>query len=185
MSQPTLGEAIAREGKVVEHCLRVIDRGLRRCNAALEALQPKQPGRITLLETKKDLRGKTQLTSIRWRVVRWRIRYQKSDGEVVWEAEPLPLTGAGRRVSSRFAFHDTEAQVRQALKAAIALIAWRGRVLQTASNFMNGMHSHNLFGIEQAAKNIDIAARAADEGARIRTRVREEAARIAREQSGA
>ena len=51
MAKESLTDMVAREGRAVAHCLRVIDRGLRRCNAALEALQPKQPGRITLLET--------------------------------------------------------------------------------------------------------------------------------------
>ena len=59
----------------------------------------------------------------------------------------LPLRGAARRTSSKFGFHDTEPQVREALKAAVALIEWRGRVMRTAGGFVAGVESHNRFGV--------------------------------------
>jgi len=179
MAKEPLADVIAREGRVVRHCLGLIDRGLRRCNAALEALQPRQPGRITLLETKAQMRGKMQLDGTRWRIVRWRIRRSYSDGSVQWQAELLPLRGAARRTSSRFGFHDTEPEVRETLKAAVALIEWRGRVLRTTGGFVSGMASHNRFGIAQAVKNIDRAVAAADQGNRKRARIREAAKQLA------
>jgi len=47
-------DRIAPQAKVVNICLNLADRGLRRCNSALEALQPKQPGRITLLKMTRE-----------------------------------------------------------------------------------------------------------------------------------
>jgi len=179
MAKEPLADVIAREGRVVRHCLGLIDRGLRRCNAALEALQPRQPGRITLLETKAQMRGKIQLDGTRWRIVRWRIRRSYSDGSVQWQAELLPLRGAARRTSSRFGFHDTEPEVRKALKAAVALIEWRGRVLRTTGSFVSGMESHNRFGIPQAVKHINRAVAAADRGNRKATHIREAAKQLA------
>lgn len=175
MTKESLSELITREGRVVAHCLRVIDRGLKSCQHSLEALQPYQPGRISLLETKAKARGKLSLNETRWRVVRWRIRRTYPDGKVAWQAEVLPLKGAAKRTSSRFQFHDTEPEVREALRAAVALIEWRGRVLRTASGFVTGMESHNRFGVPQALKHIERAVAAADRGNLKRAAVRAEA----------
>lgn len=82
VAKELLTEIITREGRLVAHCLRVIIWGLRSCNAALDALQPKQPGRITLLETNVEGRSKLSLNGTRWWVVRWRIRRSYSDGSV-------------------------------------------------------------------------------------------------------
>ena len=179
MAKESLTDIITQQGRSVAHCLRVIDRGLRRCNAALEALQPKQPGRITLLETTEKSRGKVVLNETRWRIVRWRIRRSYSDGSVEWQAEMLPLKGAARRTSSKFGFHDTEPEVREAIRAAVALIEWRGRVLRTATNFVTAMKSHDRFGVPQAAKNIDRAVAAADKGNQKRARIRAAAETLA------
>ena len=158
-SNENLVALVAREGKIVAHCLRLIDRGLLRCNASLEALQPKQPGRITLLKTKIKPRRKLTLNGTRWRIVRWRIRRQNSDGTIEWNAQMLPLRGAAKQTSSRFQFHETEPEVRKVILAAVSLIEWRGRVMRTATNFVTAMESHNRSGIPQAAKNIDRAMR--------------------------
>jgi len=173
VAKESLSDIVKREGRAIAHCIRVIDRGLRRCNATLEALQPKQPGRITLLATTAKGRGKLTLNETRWRVVRWRIRRSYSDGSVQWQAEMLPLRGAARRTSSKFGFHDTEPQVREVLKAAVALIEWRGRVLRTAGGFVAGVESHNTFGVPQAMKNIERAVAAGDRGNLKRTQIRD------------
>ena len=129
---------IARQANVVNICLNLADRGLRRCNAALEALQPRQPGRITLLEMRRETVSKTPLNDVRWRLVRWRIRRQNNDGSVEWQAVLLPLRGASRMASGKFGFHDTQAEVRAAIRAAVELIEWRGRVVKLAANFVTG-----------------------------------------------
>lgn len=179
MVTETLSELITREGKVVEHCLRIIDLSLRRCNACLESLQPKQPGRITLYKTKVKPRGKLVLNDTRWRLVRWRIRRQYSDGTVEWTNEKLPLRGAAKRTLSKFQFHDTQPQVREVIRAAVALIEWRGRVLRTATNFVTGMESHNRFGTKSATVHITKALTAADEGQRKRAQIRAAAEQLA------
>lgn len=179
MATETLTELITREGRVVQHCLRLIDRGLRRCNACLESLQPKQPGRITLYETKVKPRGKLVLNDTRWRLVRWRIRRQNSDGTVIWTNEKLPLRGAAKRTLSKFQFHDTQPQVREAIGAAVALIEWRGRILRTATNFVTGVEAHNKFGIPSAIKHINKAVEAAEAGQRKRERIRAAAETLA------
>lgn len=180
----SLVEVVAREGRVVRHCVGLIDRGLWRCNAALEALQPKQPGRITLLKTVEKSRGKIVLNEVRWRVVQWRIRRGYSDGSVEWQAVLLPTRGAAKRTLSKFGFHDTEPEVRKALLAAVALIEWRTRVLKTVTNFVTGMESHNRFGIWQAVKQINKAVAAADAGNRKRAKIKAAAQQIARAREG-
>ena len=179
MATESITELITREGRVVRHCLGLIDTGLRRCNACLESLQPKQPGRITLYETKVKPRGKLTLNDTRWRLVRWRIRRENSDGTVVWTNEKLPLRGAAKRTLSKFQFHDTEPQVREVIRAAVGLIEWRGRVLRTATNFVTGVEAHNKFGIPSAIKHINKAAGAAESGRRRRESIRAAAQQLA------
>lgn len=119
------------------------------------------------------------LNDTRWRLVRWRIRRQNSDGTVVWTHEKLPLRGAAKRTLSRFAFHDTQDQVRDVIRAAVALIEWRGRVMRTATNFVTGVEAHNKFGIPSAIKHINDAVAAADAGQRRRARIRAAAENLA------
>lgn len=179
MATESLTELITREGRVVKHCLMLIDLSLRRCNACLESLQPKQPGRITLYKTPVKPRGKIVLNDARWRLVRWRIRRQYSDGTVEWTNEKLPLRGAAKRTLSKFQFHDTQPQVREVIRAAVALIEWRGRVLRTATSFVTGMESHNRYGIKSAQAHVTRAVEAADEGQRKRARIRAAAEQLA------
>ena len=179
MATESITELITREGRVVRHCIGLIDTGLRRCNACLESLQPKQPGRITLYETRVKPRGKLTLNDTRWRLVRWRIRRENSDGTVVWTNEKLPLRGAAKRTLSKFQFHDTEPQVREVIRSAVALIEWRGRVLRTATNFVTGVEAHNKFGIPSAIKHINKAAEAAESGLRRRESIRAAAQQLA------
>ena len=54
--------------------------------------------------------------------------------------------------------------MREALKAAVALIEWRGRVLRTAGEFVAAWNPTNRFGVPQAMKNIDRAVAAGDRG---------------------
>lgn len=89
----------------------------------------------------------------------------------------MPLKG--RRTSSKFGFHDAEPEVRDAIRAAIALVEWRGRVLWSATNFVTAMQSNNRFGVPQAVKNIDRAVAAADKGNLKRARIRTAAETLA------
>jgi hypothetical protein len=183
MEAESLADVVAREGVVVEQLVDVFDRGLRRCNTCLEALQPRQPGRITLMETRRKGAGKVVLNELRWRIVRWRIRRTYSDGSVEWTAQLLPLSGVTRFTSSKFNFHDTEPEVREVLKAAVALIEIRGRVLRTATNFVTGVGAQNRLGLPQAMKQIQRAVVAADRGARKRARIKVEVEQAARDQA--
>jgi hypothetical protein len=172
MATETLTQLITQEGRVVKHCLTLIDLSLRRCNACLESLQPKQPGRITLYKTNVKPRGKLTLNDTRWRLVRWRIRRQYSDGTVEWTNEKLPLRGAAKRTLSKFQFHDTQPQVREVIRAAVALIEWRGRILRTATNFVTGAEAHRKFGIPSATKHLKRALIATEAGHQKRARIR-------------
>jgi hypothetical protein len=173
-------DRIARQARVVNLCLNLADRGLRRSNAALESLQPRQPGRITLLETGANGRSKNPLITTRWRIVRWRIRHTDSDGTVHWQAEMLPLSGASRRAAGRAGFHDTQAEVRAVIRAAVELIEWRASVAKTAAKFVTAMESHNRFGIPAVQRRIVAAVQAAEDGAKKRHLIRVAAAQLAR-----
>lgn len=185
MTATSRNDLIAHQGKVVSHCLNLIDLGLRRCDLALKSLQPRQTGQITLFKTVEKSRGKLVLNEVRWRVVRWQKRREHSDGKVEWRAEKLVLSEAVRRVSSHHEFHDTAPQVRKALKAAIALIEWRARVLQTATNFVTGVESHNRCGIPAGMKNIARAVDAAAEGVALKGEIRDAAAEVGRAKAAA
>jgi hypothetical protein len=171
---------IGRQGRVLNLWLNHADRGLRRCNLALEALQPRQPGRIALLETQEESRGKTVLNETRWRLVRWRIRRTNNDGVVHWQAEPLPLRGASRMASGKFGFHDTQGEVRAVIREAAALIEWRSRVVQAGRNSVNAMDAHNRSGIPFAQRHIEAAVAAADAGTRKREGIRAAATQLSR-----
>lgn len=177
----TIVETLTKEIEALEFCIRVADRGLLQCNSVLESLQPKQPGRITLLREQAKSGHKTVLNEVRWRVVRWRIRAQQVDGSVDWEAEHLPLKGAARRTSSKMNFKDTEPQVRAVIMRAVKLIEWRGRLVITGRNFLNGVLSHKRYGIAAAAKALAEVDRALVAGNREREAKRAEVAKIVRQ----
>jgi hypothetical protein len=177
-TQKTMVEILTKQVDALDLCIRVADRGLLQCNEVLESLQPKQPGRITLLRETRKSEGATVINDVQWRLVRWRIRSQQASGEVRWGAEHLPLRGAARRTSSRMNFKDTEPQVRAVIIRAARLIEWRGRLVITGRNFLNGVLSHKRYGIAAASKLLAEVDRALEAGNRERAAKRAEVLKI-------
>ena len=171
-------ETLIKQAEALDLCIRVADRGLLQCNAVLESLQPKQPGRITLLRETRKSEGETVINDVQWRLVRWRIRSQQASGEVQWDAEHLTLKGAARRTSTKMNFRDTEPQVRAVILRAVRLIEWRGRLVITGRNFLNGVLSHKRYGLAAASKLLAEVDRALEAGIREREAKRAEVAKI-------
>jgi len=176
--QKPMVETLIKQAEALDLCIRVADRGLLQCNAVLESLQPKQPGRITLLREARNSGGETVISDVRWRLVRWRIHSQQANGEVLWDAEHLTLKGAARRTSTKMNFRDTEPQVRAVILRAVRLIEWRGRLVVTARNFSNGVLSHKRYGLAAASKLLAEVDRALEAGNRQREAKRAEVAKI-------
>ena len=72
--------------------------------------------------------------------------------------------------SGKFGFHDTQSEVRAAIRAAVELVEWRTRVVKSAANFVTAMEAQNRYGIPSAQKHITAAVQAAEDGARKRQR---------------
>jgi len=177
-TKKTMVETMIKQAEALDLCIRVADRGLLQCNAVLESLQPRQPGRITLLREHAKSDAETVINEVRWRVVRWRIRSQQASGEVQWEAEHLTLKGAARRTSTKMNFRDTEPQVRAVIMRAVRLIEWRGRLVITGRNFVNGVLSHKRYGLAAASKALAEVDRALEAGNKERAAKRAEVAKI-------
>lgn len=171
-------DTMIEQAEALDYCIRVADRGLRQCNAVLESLQPKQPGRITLLQERVKSDAETVMNEVRWRVVRWRIRSQQANGDVEWQAEHLTLKGAARRTSTKMNFRDTEPQVRAVIMRAVKLIEWRARLVLTGRNFVTGVLSHKRYGVGAAAKLLAEVDRALEAGNQERASKRAEVAKI-------
>jgi hypothetical protein len=153
---------------VFNDCLEAVDDALGECDAALKKLQPYRPGRITLLKTDEKSDSPIPINTVRWRIVRWRIRHENSDGSREWESQKLPLRGAGRMVLGKFEFHDTRAEVRRVIGVAVELIEWRARLVAAVTNYVTALESHERTGMPRLHSGIEAVRQAVVQGARNR-----------------
>lgn len=152
MKKDQFSDSIIEQVEALRFCVGMADQGLQQCKKVLESLQPKQPGRISLLVETRKSTGKVVINEVRWRVVRWRIRSTQADGKIIWDAEHLTLKGASRRTSSKMNFRDTADQVKEVIRGAVKLIEWRGRLIGTGRNFVVATMSHNKLGVAGVQK---------------------------------
>lgn len=161
-------ERIVRLDGVFNDCLEAVDDALEDCDEALKQLQPYRPGRITLLKTHEKSASAIPLNTVRWRIVRWRIRHENSDGSLDWETQKLPLRGASRMALGRFQFHDTQAEVRKVIKVAVEFIEWRARLVAAVTNYVTALEAHERTGMPRLHSGVEAVRQAVEQGARNR-----------------
>jgi hypothetical protein len=181
MSAKARAERIARLADVANSCLTAADRGLETCAKALEDLQPFASGRISVVKTTEKSRSKSPINEVRWRVVRWRIRHENSDGSVEWETHKLPLRGASRMALGRLQFHDTQSEEREVIRTAVELIEWRARVVRAVTNFVTALEAHQRTGLSDVNRRVEKVLLAVARGQKNRADIKAKVERIVAE----